>query len=264
MNIDWKIFCDRLTDSIWNATQSLIGTEEAAIKMKKYRKNTKKIDAVAENTVIDHLKKEKMDVILVSEEIGEIQIGSKPKYTIVLDPIDGTTNSIRGLPFFATSIAIAKGKLLKDLIFGYVRNYLTGEVFHVNQKDAFYNDQKCQGSTCKTLGRALISIYSYSNVNYEIIRKILMKIRKMRLLGAISVELMYVGCNILDGLIDLRGNSLITDIAAGILFIKKAGGVASQSNGEEITGPIDIHERYSIVAAGNKELYKNFIKIITT
>ncbi len=264
MNLDWKLFCENLTDSIWNVIKHLIGTEEAALRVKHYKKNTKHIDLSAENAVIDYLKKENMNVTLISEEVGELQIGSKSEYTILLDPIDGTTNSVRGLPFFATSIAIVKGMRFEDLIFGYVKNYCTGEVFYANQKGAFYNGIQCGKSSNKTLNRAVISLYSYSNVNYDIIRKILEKISKMRLFGAIAIELMYVGCNKLDGLIDLRGDLLITDIAAGILFLKKTGGVVTDINGEEFMGKLSMNNKYSIIAARNKDLHKSFLEIITT
>ncbi|NVM52759.1 MAG: hypothetical protein HWN66_03565 [Candidatus Helarchaeota archaeon] len=262
MNLDWKSFCEKITDSIWKAIKPIVGTDEASIRIKKYKKDTKKIDVIAEDIVIDQLKKEKMDVTLLSEEIGKLQIGSDPKYTIILDPIDGTTNSVRGLPFFSTSIAVAKGNTFEDLIFGYVKNYLTGEIFYVNQNGALYNDKECKSSTCTYLNKALISLYSYSNVNYNLIRKILSKIRKMRLFGAISIELMYVGCNILDGLVDLRGDLLLTDIAAGILFIKKVGGMVSRANGDQFIGKLDMNERYTVLAAGNEVLFNKFLKII--
>ncbi len=261
-NMDWYSFCMQLTDAIWNVTKPLIGTDDAAQKIKKGNKNSKKIDILAEDTVIQYIKQENLDVNLLSEEIGEIQIGMTPKYTIILDPIDGTTNAIKGLPFFSTSIAIAKGNLIKDIFFGYIRNYLTNEIFYVNQNGAFYNDRQCISSSCTNISRALISLYSYSIVNYQQMRKILNTVRKMRLFGAISIEISYVGCNKLDGIIDLRGDLLITDIAAGILFLNKAGGVISDANGNEISGELDRDKGYSVIAAGNQVMHENFLKVI--
>jgi len=260
--MDWKFFCDRVTDAIWEAIKETVGTEEAATIVVRDKKNTKKIDALAEDTVIEYLKKEKMDVTLLSEEIGEIQIGSSPKYAVILDPVDGTTNAIKGLPFFSTSIAIAKGKRIEDLAIGYIRNYLTGEVFYVDEGGAFQNGKKCASSSCGVLRRALISIYTYNNVDYRVLRRILMKIGKMRLFGAISIELAYVACNKLDGLIDLRGDLKISDIAASIILVKKAGGICSDMDGNSFTGNLDINEKYTIVAAGNQVLYDAFMQIL--
>jgi myo-inositol-1(or 4)-monophosphatase len=260
--MDWKFFCDRLTDAIWIAIKDKVGTEEAATKVARDKKNTKKIDALAEDTVIDYLKKENMDVTLLSEEIGEIQIGGSPKYAVVLDPVDGTTNAIKGLPFFSTSIAIANGKRIEDLVVGYIRNYLTGEVFYADESGAFQNDKKCASSSCNVLRKALISIYTYNNVDYRVLRRILMKIGKMRLFGAISLELAYVACNRLDGIIDLRGDLKISDIAASILLLEKAGGICSDMDGNEFMGNLDMNEKYTIVAGGNQVLYDEFMRIL--
>jgi len=267
MDINWKLTCDGLTDYIWASIKEIVGTEEAAIKigdLDKYKKDTKKIDILAEDVVINYLKKEKMDISLLSEEIGEIQIGSKSKYKLILDPIDGSTNAIKGLPFFSTSIAIAKGNKIEDLIFGYVRNYLPHEIFYVNQNSAFFNDKKCGSFSCNSLNKALISFYSYGNVNYELIRKVIRKINKMRLFGAVSVELCYVGSNKLDGIIDLRGDLKITDIAAGILFVINSKGVVTDRIGNEISGKLELGEKYSIVAAGNRDIHNKFLKMINS
>ena len=262
--MDWKTFCDRLTNSIWTSIKPIIGTREAAARIPKYKKNTKRIDALAEDLAIDYLKKEKMDIRLLSEEIGELLIGSRPKYTMVLDPIDGTTNAVKGLPFFSTSIAIAKGDKFEDLVFGYVKNYLANEVFYVNQNGSFYNGKKANSSSCTSTYKALVSLYSYSQVNYDQIKRILRKIGKMRLFGAVSIELVYVGSNLLDGLIDLRGGLLVTDIAAGILFIKRAGGLVTTVEGVNFNGKLDMNERYSILATGSSKLHQKFLKIINT
>ncbi|MHA1650008.1 MAG: inositol monophosphatase family protein [Candidatus Helarchaeota archaeon] len=260
--MDWFFFCERVTNAIWETIKPIIGTNAAASKVIRNGKKTKRIDVLAEDIVIKWLKKENISVTLISEEVGELKIGSNPKYTVVLDPIDGTTNSIKALPFFSTSIGIAQGDKIQDLIFGYVRNYLTGEVFYVNQEGAYLNERKCVSSPCTYLGRALISLYSYNYVNFYLIKKILRKIRKMRLFGAVSIELTYVGCNKLDGLIDLRGDLSITDIAAGILFLQKAGGVVSDANGDIISGKLDLKKGYSLIAAGNRELHKKILKLL--
>lgn len=265
LNFDWYSFCTSSTDKIWQLIKPVIGTKEAAIKVRRTRKFAKKIDVLVEDQIIEQIKKKNLEVNLISEEIGEIEIGSKtkkPKYTIILDPIDGTTNSIRALPFFSTSIAVAKGNRIQDLIFGYIRNYLADEIFYADQNGSYFNNQNCRSSTCNHLNQALISVYSYSYVNYDLIQKIISKIRKMRLFGAVSIELAYIGCGKLDGLIDLRGDLSIYDIAAGILFLNQAGGVISDANGVKLSGQLDMDKGYSIVAASNNNLHSKFIKII--
>lgn len=262
MNLDWKIFCDNITDLIWDAIRSIVGTPQAGQKVEHYQKGTKMIDAVAEEVVIEYIKKEKSDILLLSEEIGEFQVKSNPKYTLVLDPIDGTTNSIRGIPFFSTSIAVARGSFFKDLIFGYIRNYLTDEIFYADQNGAFYKNQRCEPSKSTTLGNALIALYSYNNVNYAHIKKVLKRVGKMRLFGAVSLELVSVGANLLDALIDFRGNLKVSDIAGGIHFMRKVGGIATSIDGHEFEGKLDINQKYTILATGNQILHDKLKSII--
>jgi len=262
LNLDWLNISKILTNYIWEKIEPILGTKEAATLIKRYKKNTKEIDVIAEDTVIDYIKDKGLEIKLISEEVGEIEFCTAPKYTMILDPIDGTTNAVKGLPFFSTSIAIAKGETIDDLMFGYVRNYLANETFYVNQEGAFYNNKKSRSSTCKLLGNALISVYSYSYVNYNSIRRILDKIRKMRLFGAISLELTYVGCSKLDGLIDLRGHLKITDIAAGILFLKKAGGVYTDAYGEALSEKLNIETGYSLIASSNELLHQKILNTL--
>jgi myo-inositol-1(or 4)-monophosphatase len=264
LNLNWLNICETLTSSIWEGVKPILGTRDAATFVKRYNRSTKKIDAIAEDTVINYIKDNKLEVTLISEEVGELQFGSAPKYVIVLDPIDGTTNAIKNLPFFSTSIAVAKGKTIGELVFGYVRNYLANEVFYVDQRGAFYNGRKCVSSQSKLLANALVSVYSYSYVNASLIQKILKKLRKMRLFGAISLELTYVGSNKLDALVDLRGHLKITDIAAGILFLKKAGGVYTDAYGNPLTEKLDINAGYSLIAAGNENLHQRILKTLNT
>ncbi|MHA1264795.1 MAG: inositol monophosphatase family protein [Candidatus Helarchaeota archaeon] len=262
MNIEWQTFCEKLTDNIWKAVKPLVGTANAGQRILRYHKKTKKIDACAEDVVINYLREKHLDIALYSEEIGEITFGTAPQYSMILDPIDGTSNSLRGLPFFSTSIAIAKGSRVEDIIFGYIRNYLTGEIFFGDQTGAYFNKTRMKSSTNRPLNQTLVSLYSYNSVNLQLIKKILRKIRKMRLLGAVSLELAYVGCQKLDGLIDLRGDLLVSDIAAGMWIVQQAGGVVTDADGKVISGKIDITQGYSLIATGNKVLHQEFLNII--
>ena len=88
---------------------------------------TKYVDKLAEETAINIFNKSKVGVNLLSEEIGLLDNGSD--YTFVLDPIDGTRNAYRGIPFFSISLAIGKSKI-SDVEFGIVKNISNGSEFN--------------------------------------------------------------------------------------------------------------------------------------
>ncbi|MDQ3876014.1 MAG: D-fructose 1,6-bisphosphatase, partial [Actinomycetota bacterium] len=88
---------------------------------------TTAIDAAAERAIVARLKSAGGDFVLVSEELGEKRIGDGGRVRVVLDPIDGSLNAKRGIPFFSLSIAFADGPTMADVQYGYVFDFGTGE-----------------------------------------------------------------------------------------------------------------------------------------
>ena len=85
---------------------------------------TTAIDAAAERVILERLR-EVEGATIVSEEVGILR-GDGP-WRIVVDPIDGSLNAKRGIPFFSVSIAVADGETMDDVVFGYVYDFGTGE-----------------------------------------------------------------------------------------------------------------------------------------
>src|SRR5437868_13402209 len=97
---------------------------------------TTAIDAAAEQAILARFRD--LDVTIISEEVGRFGTG---KTVVVIDPIDGSLNAKRGLPYFALSIAVASGERMDDVFFGYVYDFGTREEW-VGRKGggAFLND----------------------------------------------------------------------------------------------------------------------------
>ena len=89
--------------------------------------DTTAIDAAAEDAVVARLEALDADFILVSEELGERAFGSGGPLRIVVDPIDGSVNAKRGIPFFSLSLAVAEGPAMGDVTFGFVHDFGAGE-----------------------------------------------------------------------------------------------------------------------------------------
>ena len=85
--------------------------------------DTTAIDAAAEDAVVTRLEALEADFLLVSEELGERPFGAGGPTRVVVDPIDGSVNAKRGIPFFALSLAVASGPTMGDVTFGYVYDF---------------------------------------------------------------------------------------------------------------------------------------------
>ena len=88
---------------------------------------TTAIDAAAERAIVRRLESTEIDGVLVSEELGELQLGAGGDARVVLDPIDGSLNAKRGIGFFSLSIAFAHGPTMDDVDFGFVHDFGTNE-----------------------------------------------------------------------------------------------------------------------------------------
>jgi myo-inositol-1(or 4)-monophosphatase len=93
--------------------------------------DTTAVDAAAEAAIVARLEtlheEQGVDFHLVSEELGERTFGESPTTRVIVDPIDGSLNAKRNIPFFSVSIAVAEGAQMKDVVFGFVHDFATGE-----------------------------------------------------------------------------------------------------------------------------------------
>jgi myo-inositol-1(or 4)-monophosphatase len=220
----------------------------------------KKIDLVAEKTVIDFFEEKKLSCTLISEETGTKKIGTHPGETyITIDPVDGTTNAVRGVPFFATSLAMSRAPYLKD-----VETALVSDLFHdvtytaQKKRGAFRNGEKINPAQTGALQEAVIGIDLAFRLKKGVAtpERGVAAARHLRHLGANALEICYVADGTIDAFIDLRGRTRTTDIAAAYLIITEAGGIMVTPKGEELNARLNATQRVSFIAAANKKLHE--------
>ena len=215
---------------------------------------TKYIDKIAEDAALNVINKSKVKVNLLSEEVGFID--NKAKYTFILDPVDGTRNAYRGIPFYSVSLAIGKSKI-SDIQYGIVKNIPTGDVFIAEKNHgAFYN--KNQIYTPEIPDKELLFSLSLGN-NYDKVTYALAKEEKIRSLGSASLEMCMVAIGALDSYVIGKEYLRVVDIAASTLILREAGGVVKDIFGKELDMGLNLDERTSVVAACNEELVAKII-----
>jgi len=215
---------------------------------------TKYVDKIAEEVALNFLKKSKIKVNILSEEIGFIDNGSK--YTFVLDPIDGTRNAYRGIPFYSVSIAIGKTKI-SDVEYGIVKNIPTGDIFAAEKNHgAFFNSNKI--GTPEVPDKEPLSSLALGK-NYDKVTLSLARKDKVRSLGSASLEMCMVAIGALDYYVIGKEYIRVVDIAASTLFLREAGGIVTNILGEELDMSFDLNERSSVVAACSEDIITKII-----
>ncbi len=172
-----------------------------------------KTDKNVEKILIDELSKIKKHYSFISEEIGKIDNKDKDNIWII-DPIDGTTNFLHGIPHFAICIALkSKNEIISGLVFDPIKD----EMFYAEKnKGAFLNNQRLKVSKKNLLEDCLFSS-NHEGVKFSDLN--------MRYSGCASLDLAYVASGRLDGFFHNKIN--IWDVAAGSLLIQEAGGVVN-------------------------------------
>jgi len=215
---------------------------------------TKYVDKIAENAAVTFLEKSKLKVNVLSEEAGFLDHSGK--YTFVLDPIDGTRNAYRGIPFYSVSLAIGKTKM-SDVEYGIVKNIPTGDIFTAEKNHgAFFNNKRI--GVPEVPCNELLSSLSLGK-NFDKVTLSLAKKDKVRSLGSASLEMCMVAIGALDFYVVGKEYIRVVDIAASSLILREAGGIVTNIYGEELDMPFTLDERSSVVAACSEELVKKII-----
>lgn len=220
------------------------------------KNDTKSIDLFAERALDKALEKRDLSAKIISEEFGERVIGDDPEFMLVFDPVDGTTNAVRGISFYSTSLAYSDkidDVRLNDISMGVVASFLDHTYHAVRGKGAFIDGKKLSYKNYDD--KILISIHAYELPPFS--REDLEKRIILRTLGSIALELCLVATGGLDIVLDSRNKLCVYDIAAGQLILKESGGYIIGLNGDDINDLVTA-EGLSIIASSDEEFIKNY------
>ncbi len=266
----WRAVSYRIITEVGEAITPLVGNEKSGetVKMGADGTPTKMIDVVAEEKVIEILKNTGRSMNLISEEIGEYKIGKGTSEVVfVVDPLDGTINALKKIPFYGISIAIADSSskslnslTLQDIEIGFVKNLATGDIYEaIKGEGASLNGETAIPSSREDVNGSLIGAYVRGAMTK--MNEICKTVRRIRLLGSVATELCYVADGTYDAFLDIRGNLRVVDIAAAKLIVEEAGGTVTNEQGKSLDNKLSVTERTSIIAACNLNVHADIINI---
>jgi len=211
---------------------------------------TTAIDKAAEDAIVARFRE--LDVAIVSEEVGRLGDG---RTVVVIDPIDGSLNAKRGIPFFSVSIAVADGDRMGDVQFGYVYDFGSGEEWIARRGEGATLD----GAPLTVRPKDTIEILSFEATLTSLVARDAQKVvglaHRLRIMGSLALSLCHLAAGRVDAVCSLKGARSV-DIAAAQLFVRESGlaielfdDVRSFDEAE-----LDLEGRSRVAAAGTAAL----------
>jgi myo-inositol-1(or 4)-monophosphatase len=225
---------------------------------------TMKVDADAEKSIIELVGGQVSDVRFVAEEAGVVG-PSGARWTVIIDPIDGSANYARGLPFYCTSIAVLEGPTLEDVRYGMVRNLISEETYFAEKGQGAERDGKpIRTSKAKKIKDSCVGIdmSKASRATVERLVPLIAAVRKPAHFGANALEQAFLADGKVDAFVDIRDRMRVVDFAAGYIIAREAGAVLSDGEGRPVSTRVSLEEKFNVVASCNATLQERILKIL--
>jgi len=258
---DWLAICREAAGDVKGVLSDLPGRveREPVVAHGEGGDDTTAIDAAAERVILKRF--EGLDVTVVSEEVGEYGSG---RWRVVVDPIDGSLNAKRGIPFFSISVAVADGDTMHDVVFGYVYDFGSGEEWTATRgAGAFLNGKQIGAQKPKDK----IEILSFeATLTSEVADKAAAFTgiaHRLRIMGSLALSLCHLADGRVDGVCSLKPSRSV-DVAAGQLLLRECGfPIENVDGGSFAEAPLDLVPRSRIAAAGTDELCQMLVTALS-
>ncbi len=223
-------------------------------------------DKIAEDAALGYLADTVKGVSVFSEEIGLVEGSSGT--LIIVDPLDGTNNAVRGIPHWGYSAAV----IIDDVPVGaYVRQASGLEFFAWRKGGAWCGESPAHCSPVTRIGDAAIALQRpVDPAAFDLFRSVLTSCKLPRMFGAAAIDLCYVGAGFLDGYLNVNANPLlpfgerVVDYAAAAIFIEAAGGMITDIAGNSVSYAPLAHQRSPLLAASTPQLHDELLRLVVS
>jgi myo-inositol-1(or 4)-monophosphatase len=271
--LEWKEFLTQVVQKTDSFLQPHLGQLSSQVQLTQGACGdiTCMIDKLAEDFLLEQIGLFLEPCQIFTEERGVVFLHSKnhdltlPK--LIIDPIDGTTNAMRGIPCACISIALAFGNNSTDIALGIICNPFTHDIYTaIRGQGAFKNNLPIYCASTNAIENAVVGFDILHKNGLDEFQKVwpnlLRGVSKLRLLGSTAYEMCLLAQGSLDLYIDLRNVVRCVDIAAGMLIFEEAGGIIHFLKYPNSPIPLDLDSHYSLImtVSGLNEQIRTRIK----
>jgi myo-inositol-1(or 4)-monophosphatase len=220
------------------------------------------VDRKAEQIIISSLEELHEPLTVISEEAGIIELAGGGK-RVIIDPIDGSRNAISGIPFYCASMAAADGDTIGDIQLSFVVNLINGDEFWAEKGGgAFLNGMQIRTQQDDEF---YLVAYEAQSPGRDIqkILPLLAKSRKTRCLGATALDMAYLASGAVSVFVS-PSPSRSFDFAGGVLLVKEAGGIITDTDGADISGvALGLKRSSPLLAACTTSLHRRAAELLS-
>ena len=217
--------------------------------------DTTVIDQAAEDAVVERLGARGEDFVLVSEELGECTFGSGGPRRVVVDPIDGSVNAKRGIPYFSFSLAVAEGASMGDVAFGYVYDFGSGEEWTAERGGgAFLGGVPLGAERPKETIEILAFEGTTTSAIADEIASMVGLAGRLRVMGSLALSLCHLAAGRIDGVVSLKAARSVDIAAAQLLLRERRLAIELFDDPPFDEAPLDLVTRSRVAAAGSPQL----------
>ena len=264
---DWLGFCRRAAGAARDAVHAYATTAERAVETGRGEGGDTAyvIDRAAEDAVFGEIEALGVPLVTVSEERGEVVVEGGSPIRVIVDPVDGSLNAKRGLPFACVSIAIASGPRMDDVEVGWVAELdprlsaadepRRGRDWWAVKGEGAFRD----GEPLAPLRPGPLEVLGLETARPRLVAAAASAIesveaRRLRVLGSVAMTLCLVAAGQLDGMLSLRPVRSV-DAAAAQLLVTETGGAVAFPDGDELS----LEMRSPVLAARDEALLERLI-----
>jgi myo-inositol-1(or 4)-monophosphatase len=216
--------------------------------------DTTAIDAAAEEAIVRRLELLTEGFTLVSEELGERSFGDGGPWRVVVDPIDGSVNAKRGIPFFSLSLAVADGPTMGDVVFGYVYDFGSREEWTAVRGQGAWLDGVPLGEVGP---KEPVEILAFEGTTSAAIASSVAAViplaKRLRVMGSLALSLCHLAAGRVDAVCSLK-EARSVDIAAAQLLVRECSlPIELPEAPPFMEAPLDLRGRSRVVAAASAE-----------
>ena len=223
--------------------------------------DTTAIDKAAEDAIVARFRD--LDVTIVSEEVGRLGGGAT---VVVVDPIDGSINAKRGIPFFSISIAVAEGETMDEVFLGFVHDFGSGEEWVGRRGEGAWLNGAPIGALRP---KETIDLLFFEATRTELIARdaptMVGLAGRLRVMGSLALSLCHLAAGRADGVVSLKGARSV-DIAAAQLLVRETGVAIDLFDVDTPFGaaPLDLEGRSRVAAAATPELVQRLATALSS